>query len=358
MCSTQARLVAGGRFSEQLGAGPGGTDASAQPIPGLTARSSRAPSPRVVAADRSFLLGIEAVPGSGTGAQSLVVLHEHRDVDFLRRVSAVGLFGTLMSSSGLAYALSMGMSSAVSGGLALQTAGAALCLAMYLRTYVARLVLDTKRARLSITGCGLFGEPMAREQNVPLALLQPGVKTSEKYIQFRVRGQPWDPFCWVWYKVPRISATKPGIAGASVWNAAAAALPITGPTPVKSADAKLAVTSLPMVGRLAKDNGASSTAVTSSSHARRAFPGAGLRCVTAARAADSAAADALVPSVPAAPMAPSLTPNRFAVAPVSPPPTVERSPLAGLRLRGGLPLNAREEQKLLDFFADPTTYAT
>ncbi|CAE7549896.1 unnamed protein product, partial [Symbiodinium natans] len=95
-----------------------------------------------ISADRRYLT-------SGGGRR--VVLHDYRDLKFLKRVSAIGVFGSLMSSSSLAYAVSLGWNAELCAFLVFQTAGAALALYAYLRTYIARAVLDPRRAQLLIT---------------------------------------------------------------------------------------------------------------------------------------------------------------------------------------------------------------
>merc|ERR1740121_3030664 len=64
---------------------------------------------------------------------------------------------------------------------------------MYLRTYVARAVLDTRRSRVLVTGCGLFGEPLATEQEIALMALRPGAEVNDHFVKFGTRGAALDP---------------------------------------------------------------------------------------------------------------------------------------------------------------------
>merc|ERR1712061_566567 len=52
-------------------------------------------------------------------------------------------------------------------------------------------------------GCGLFGEPLATDFQLPLTVLQPGFNLTDQYIKFRTRGSIWDPASLVWYRMPR-----------------------------------------------------------------------------------------------------------------------------------------------------------
>merc|ERR1719284_2003026 len=95
------------------------------------------------------------------------------------------------------------------GFLAVQSATAAVVLGMYLRTYVARAVLDPRGSHLSLVCCSFFGEPSAAEHHLPLAMLHPEPHVTEDYIKFRLQGSPLHPACWVWYRMPR--APKGGL---------------------------------------------------------------------------------------------------------------------------------------------------
>lgn len=64
---------------------------------------------------------------------------DYRDLKFLQRISAAGLFGTLMSSSGLAYAMVLTWPVEHCLMFAFQMVGVPLALHAYLRT---RLGLD------------------------------------------------------------------------------------------------------------------------------------------------------------------------------------------------------------------------
>lgn len=249
----------------------------------------------------------------------------------MARITAGGVFVALMSSSGLVYALTFDFGPAACAGLALQTVGGFLLLVMYLRTYVARAVLDQRRARLVLTGCGLFGEPLATDQQIPLMHLQPGASRSDHYIKFRVRGAAWDPSCWIWYRMPRASAKD----GAS--RSAAQVGFRASPADIFSAPAATKAS----LNRI----------VLPSSHEGRRFPGAGL-------------GGAVGPTA-AAPVGPALlgsSPPREAAQSRGGTSTGEDrasalcKSFAGLRLQHGLPANEAEEQKILDFFDDPIAY--
>lgn len=305
------------RLLEQL-RGPA-TPASATPAHG------NRPS-LVVAADRNFLLA-----SAGGGHQ--VLLHDHRNLTFLKRITAGGVFVALMSSSGLVYALTFDFGPAACAGLALQTVGGFLLLVMYLRTYVARAVLDQRRAKLVLTGCGFFGEPLATDQQIPLMHLQPGASRSDHYIKFRIRGAAWDPSCWIWYRMPRASAEDGAArsAGAQVGFRASPAETFLAPAATEASLARM---------------------LSPASHTGRRFPGAGLGGVVGPTAT--------------APVGPALlgsSPSREAAQSLGGTSTRENNAsalcksLAGLRLQHGLPANDAEEQKILDFFDDPTAYA-
>lgn len=308
----------------------GSATREALPTPALPSRLGR-----VAVADRDFLLAT-----AGGGQQ--VLLHDYRDVRLLKRITAGGIFGALMSSSGLAYAVSINLSAAACGGLVLQTAGAAFMLVMYLRTYVARAVLDPRRARLVLIGCGLFGEPMANEQHIPLAGLEPGVSRSDGYLKFRVRGASWDPSCWIWYRMPRSVEGREAKPGAQVGYRPATAVQ---PTP-----------------GVASSSGLGMATADATIAAARRFPGAGLGTETApkgeppqpiANAADPRKVGGLrVPSS----MTASATGAQSSITGEGEG-AVPRKSLIGLRLQHGLPADGAEEQKIIDFFDDPTAYA-
>lgn len=118
----------------------------------------------------------------------MVLLHDYRDMKFLKRLSAVGMAASLMSSSGLAYAVSLGWPAEHCAFLAFQTVGAALALYAYLRTYVARAVLCPKRAQLLVTGCSFFGQPRAEDEAIQLSQIRPGYSLEGGYIKFRMKA--------------------------------------------------------------------------------------------------------------------------------------------------------------------------
>jgi len=287
---------------------------------------------RVVTADRGFL---------ATGRASEVLLHDYRDTRFLKRVSAVGVCGTLMSCSAVAYAVAFGLGSVSCGGLVLQAMGAGVCLTWYLRTYVARASLDSRRARLALTCCGLFGEALSMEQYIPLHLIEPGVSVEKDFIKFRLRGPFWNPNCWIWYRIPRAQDDGRSRApGAQV-----------GYRP-DSTSRTTCATSEGMPVSLAR--GAADTNGTSS--APRRFSGAGLG------AGPSGFEGSVMPPLgPAMPM-PAATKARAeeeqAQSETSATAHTAQKSLSGLKLLHGLPLNSMEEQKIIDFFEDPTAYAT
>lgn len=305
----------------------------ATPSSPRAAGASQRPNQRMVSADRAFLLG-----GSGGSHRDQVLLHDSRDVKHLKLVTNGGLFATLMSSSGIAYAVAFNMGPAAIGGFALQTVAAAIVfLYVYPRTYVARAVLDPRRATISLTGCGLFGEPLASAERIPLAMLHPGTSRCDTYIKFRTRAPAVNPSSWVWYRMPRAhvfdGSAKGKVASqvgfrAEAEEPAEPAAPAAAPPPQNARPAK-------------------------GSH----FPGAGL-------GDDSRSA------IPGAPHAPRPR-GRGAVAQSRPigragdatSHTVQEEAsssyrsLADLRLQNGLPASPEEEQKVLDFFDNPTDYA-
>lgn len=339
-----------GRLSSQLG-----SLASSQPAPRAAPTSPQQPAKaqpskpkerlRVVAADRSFLLGSSA-SGAGAGGHQ-VLIHDYRDLKYLKQVSAIGIASTLMSSSGLAYAVSMDLGAAMCGGLAFQTVSAGLMLGMYLRTYVARAVLDTRRSRLLITGCGLFGEPLTSEQELPLMAIKPNPEVTDPYIKFATRGAAIDPSSWIWYRMPRAQLAETGARkrGAQVGFA-----PAVSALALRPEQEKLKPTAQGAAGPQG-----------------RHFPGAGLG---AAEADDDGFGGSGLGGPAAAPAVPGPrrdrgsaaeageAPSAFAEAAASREPLAERKSLADLRLLEGLPRDAREEQKIIDFFEDPLAYGS
>ena len=66
--------------------------------------------------------------------KNLIHSEDYRDLKFLQRISAAGLFGTLMSSSGLAYAMVLTWPVEHCLMFAFQMVGVPLALHAYLRT--------------------------------------------------------------------------------------------------------------------------------------------------------------------------------------------------------------------------------
>eukprot|EP00438_Fugacium_kawagutii_P032135 Skav231553 [mRNA] locus=scaffold481:18554:20431:- [translate_table: standard] len=128
---------------------------------------------------------------------------DYRDLQFLKKLSAAALFGTLMSSSGLAYALALTWPLERCLMLMFQMVGVPLAAHAYLRTYVARAVLDPKRSQLRITGCSWFGAPRSTEEVIFLDHLRPGYSLEGGYIKFRVEGPSWDISRWIWFRMAR-----------------------------------------------------------------------------------------------------------------------------------------------------------
>ncbi|CAE8689226.1 unnamed protein product, partial [Polarella glacialis] len=276
---------------------------------------SSAPAPtrgQVLAADRDFLFA-----SAGAGRQ--VVLHDYRDTVFLKRLSAAGVACTLMSSSGVAYALSFGMGPEACSFVALQTLGAGLALYAYLRTYVARAVLDPRRSQLLVTGCGLFGVPLSHEEQVPLSKLKPGFDQSDHFIKFRIDGSPWDPSCWVWFRMPR--------------------------APPEGLDAKAPGGAQVGYRNVLKDVPSASETGPSAPVFR--FPG-----LSSSPSSSEGFEEDSGRSGPRAPAAKVVAKPLPSAAPSGPRKTIE-----GLKLQNGLPANAQEEQKVLDFLEDPSAYS-
>lgn len=294
---------------------------------------------RVVSADRSFLgVGAAGAPGSGG---HLVVLHDYRDVSFLKKLTAGGIFGTLMSSSALAYAISMNLSLAACGFMFVQTGSVALLLTYYLRTYVARAVLDPRRARLTLTGCSFFGEPMVQEQQVPLALIQPGASLCENFIKFQLRGSAADPARWIWYRIPRARFDGTAVkAGASVG--------------VRASELSASAQRAPATG------GASATQQGATPPGQR-FLGAGLGGGVSAQPPGERRPTA--PSAPRAPQPPRSAPaGRSGDTAAGSPDDGPLSAMMGRRLtsvklKQGLPVDLKEEQKIIDLLEEPDAYA-
>eukprot|EP00435_Cladocopium_sp_Y103_P052992 s1206_g16.t2 len=109
-----------------------------------------------IAVDRRFL--------AGEGSR-MVLLHDYRDLKFLQRISAVALFGTLMSSSGLAYALAL-------------TWPVERCLMLAFQ---------------------MVGVPLV----IFLDQLRPGHALEGGFIKFRLEGSAWDMSRWIWFRMPR-----------------------------------------------------------------------------------------------------------------------------------------------------------
>lgn len=293
----------------------------------VTARSRDTPSARqrpsqMLEVDRGAL-------GSGGGQ---VLIHDHRELKFLKQLSAAGIFAALMSSSGLAYAVSLDFGFTYVAGLFLQTTGAGLLLMAYLRSYVARASLDPRRARLVITSSSLFGEPSLTDQELPLALLEPGATLTDHYIKFRISGSKWNPACWIAYRMPRARADgrdrKPG---AQVgYRASVAARTQLSATTTSSASAA-----------------PSSVGVSKSRHR---FLGAGL-------GGSDAAAEGMPRGFAAPPSSRLPRVAAEATSRAAPEPAAPEKSLAGLTLHHGLPVNHAEEQKILEFFDDPMAYA-
>eukprot|EP00930_Biecheleria_cincta_P057155 TRINITY_DN43129_c0_g1_i1.p1 TRINITY_DN43129_c0_g1~~TRINITY_DN43129_c0_g1_i1.p1 ORF type:complete len:338 (-),score=51.12 TRINITY_DN43129_c0_g1_i1:45-1058(-) len=290
------------------------TPSWAQQLGGNTPQESQ-----VLAANRDFLL-------SGAGAGRQVLLHDYRDVKWLKRISAAGLAGTLMSSSGVAYAVSFGMPLEYCGFLALQTVGVGFALYSYCRTYVARAVLDPRRSQLILTGCSLFGYPRTNDDIIQFRELQPGPFVTAHFIQFRLAGSSLSPSNWIWFRMPRsggdVAAVKPGEkVGYRAQTQSAAA----------GARAPLAAAAV--------------SEGSSTGGGYRRFLGAGL------------GADADISTGPAL----SSGPRRPSAKSVPAEAAVSREPqkiIPGLKLTNGLPASPQEEQKLFDFFEEPAAYGS
>jgi len=285
---------------------------------------------RMVGANRDFL--------SGTSTQQ-VLLHDYRDIKFLKQATAIGVFCTLMSSSGLAYAVSFHMSAGACCGFVFQMVSAAAFTVMYLRTYVARAVLDPRRGQLIVTGCGFFGEPMKSDQCLPLASIDPGAEVMDHYIKFRLRGSALDPSRWVWYRIPRSPAGADGKVPDKLKGSQVGIRP------------ELAQSVSAASGSTAPHRKEKLTSPTSSGHS---FRGAGL---------GSSSDDSFEGGFAAKPTAPSsASRNRAGVAALAAAagrnsrPTAAAS-IVGLKLQDGVATNGQEEQKIVDFFAEPLAYA-
>eukprot|EP00933_Yihiella_yeosuensis_P026698 TRINITY_DN20763_c0_g1_i1.p1 TRINITY_DN20763_c0_g1~~TRINITY_DN20763_c0_g1_i1.p1 ORF type:complete len:374 (+),score=71.72 TRINITY_DN20763_c0_g1_i1:60-1181(+) len=303
--SSGSSSSAAGRFAGQL------NDEPSSPS-GLT-------TPQVLAANRDFLTGAAA------GRQ--VLLHDYRDVAFLKKVTMIAVTGTLMSSSGLVYAISFGFSAAKCAFIATQTFGGALALYAYLRTSVARVVLDPRRSQLIITGCGLFGAPLPYDEQVPLDQLKPGYFLSDHYIEFKTAGSSFDPATWISFRMPR----APSGTG-------------SGKNTKRKPGAHVGYRQIP-TERVAESPSAASNSSGGDGGGRVAgrFPGAGF---------GGEPEDGFAGSRPRAPT--------LKVASKPDPKLTFRGPqkaITALKLSQGLPVSGAEEQKILDFLEDPTAYA-
>eukprot|EP00927_Polykrikos_kofoidii_P053982 TRINITY_DN48489_c0_g1_i1.p1 TRINITY_DN48489_c0_g1~~TRINITY_DN48489_c0_g1_i1.p1 ORF type:complete len:376 (-),score=33.95 TRINITY_DN48489_c0_g1_i1:98-1177(-) len=300
-----------GLADEFRGAAPSSADSAQQ--------RGRGDPRRVVAADKGFL-------SAAKHDNQIVLIHDYRDLKFLRRLSGAGIFASAMSCCAVGGAVLGGYGLEICGSLTFLAAGSALTLLMYFRTYVARAVLDPRRGRLSLTGCGLFGKPLAVEQHLPLTLIEPGYTMTQEFIKFRLRGSGMDPSTWIWFRMPRAqadgSARKSGVQVGSSLDSPALGLKKAVDSEVGASDGK------------------------------RGFLGAGLGV---------SAGSAKVGQV-------TLGQDPFAM-PASPSNEVntqrsdrevgqrgQRS-LTSLRLHYGCPADAVEEAKILDFLNDPTEYA-
>eukprot|EP00932_Pfiesteria_piscicida_P006339 SRR837773.16272.p1 GENE.SRR837773.16272~~SRR837773.16272.p1 ORF type:complete len:255 (-),score=70.81 SRR837773.16272:22-723(-) len=219
-------------------------------------------------------------------------------------------------------------------GLAFQTVGFAVLLGMYLRTTVARAVLDARRSRLLVTSCALFGEP-GSEQELPLMAIQPGPFLMDTWIKFRVRGPIVDPSTWIWYRIPRVQldggVRKKGVQmGFTAEPVAAMVRPeqekLRGPPVNQGPQGRR----FPGLGKAdGDDDGFGSSGPKRGARAAPAAP--------ASRGRSDGEAPSWASAAIAAPMAKSLS---------------------DLRLVDGLPRDAREEQKIIDFLEDPMAYGS
>eukprot|EP00434_Breviolum_minutum_P007623 symbB.v1.2.006726.t4/scaffold402.1/size211320/20 len=260
----------------------------------------------IISVDRRALAG---------ESSRMVLLHDYRDLKFLQRISAAGLFGTLMSSSGLAYAMVLTWPVEHCLMFAFQMVGVPLALHAYLRTYVARAVLDPKRSQLLVTGCTWFGTPRSSEDAIFLDQLRPGHALEGGYIKFRLEGSAWDISRWIWFRMPRgghgVEAVRPG---KQVGNR-----PVARPA-----------------ATLEQKPGEDS----SSGDARRHFLGAGLGGNTSKDGPEFAA-----------PRAPQMRQTQEPMVSQGP-----RRVMQAPKLQNGLPASSQEEQKLFDFFSEPSEF--
>lgn len=278
-----------------------------------------------------------------------VLIHDHRDEKFLKQVTAGGLCATLMSSSAAAYAFAFHLTPLSCGGLIFQTVAAGACTVLYLRTYVARAVLEPRRGQLSVIGCSFFGEAMTSEQVLPLALLQPGSDVTRDYIQFRIKGSVFNPACWIPYRMPRASGEDAGTKqGTQVGGPllASRAPPASGGSAQSSQSIKDKALSFFKGG----DEAAVPPPAVSAAPASptRRFRGAGLGAEGGGF--DDFDAPIRRPAAPAVRSAAGPAPSAETAAQAA------RS-LTDLRLKHGLPSDPQEEQKILDFFDNPSAYA-
>eukprot|EP00929_Paragymnodinium_shiwhaense_P097795 TRINITY_DN59399_c0_g1_i1.p1 TRINITY_DN59399_c0_g1~~TRINITY_DN59399_c0_g1_i1.p1 ORF type:complete len:355 (+),score=63.12 TRINITY_DN59399_c0_g1_i1:68-1132(+) len=281
---------------------------------------------RVASTDREFL--------SGVGAQQ-VLIHDYRDMKFLKRLSAIGIAGSLMSSSALAYAVSIGLAPVWCGLLVLQTSGSAFMLLTYLRTYVARAVLDPRRGRLSITGCSLFGDPLTEETHLQLAFIEPGPTVTDTFIKFRLKGASMDPSSYLWYRIPRAQPD-----GKAAGGAVQLGMPTVGRAP-RIASASSAAAAIGEPAKTQKRFRGAGLGLEEEAEQRRSVPTAPTHggTVSAERRQMQKLAEAT---------------KKAAEAEAA---SAAAKSLASLRLHEGLPAGAEEEAKLLEFLEDPSAYA-
>eukprot|EP00913_Durusdinium_trenchii_P033788 g31629.t2 len=255
--------------------------------------------PDAISVDRRFLAG---------ESSQMVVLHDYRDMKFLQRLSAAALFGTLMSSSGLAYALSLGWPAEHCLAFVFQMVVVPLFANAYLRTYIARAVLDPKRSQLLITGCTWFGVPRTTEDVIFLDQMRPGHALEGGYIKFRGLGPAWDVSRWIWFRLPRGGHGSENVRpGQQVGHRPKSSRPAE-PAGLRSSNEK--EEQLKGLGVTQQDSGGF-----------------------------------------AAPRAPQK--RQVQEKPLRRGP---RKAIQALKLQGGLPASSQEEQKLFDFFEEPAAY--
>merc|ERR1719440_2625567 len=86
----------------------------------LSQLSSRADTLQPDAGPRTGRTTVVGADQRVLASGSQVLLHDHRELKFLKQVTAAGIFGTLMSSSALAYGVALGGSTASCLGLVVQ----------------------------------------------------------------------------------------------------------------------------------------------------------------------------------------------------------------------------------------------